>query len=193
MNDITDDRELMRRIAEKDTDALEHVYDRYERAVYSFAYRIVHDTMTAEEVVQELFLRVWNNAERYDRSQGKLSTWMFTITRNIAVDMLRRKASRATTDPSGDEALQVLPDTKTNVQEQVSLNWERERIREAMMELREEQQQVIESIYFQGLTQHEVSEKFSIPLGTVKSRVRLAIRQLHNKLAEAVKGGNAYE
>lgn len=193
MNDITDDRELMRRIAEKDTEALEHVYDRYERAVYSFAYRIVHDTMAAEEVVQELFLRVWNNAERYDRSQGKLSTWMFTITRNIAVDMLRRKASRATADPSGDEALQVLPDTKTDVQEQVSLNWERQRIREAMMELREEQQQVIESIYFQGLTQHEVSEKFSIPLGTVKSRVRLAIRQLHNKLAEVVKGGNAYE
>ncbi|WP_322907622.1 RNA polymerase sigma factor [Paenibacillus sp. SGZ-1009] len=193
MNELMDDRELMRRIAAKDPTALEQVYDRYERAIYSFAYRIVHDAMAAEEVVQELFLRVWNHAERYDRSQGKLSTWMFTIARNIAVDMLRRKASRAVADPVGDEALQVLPDTSADVEQEVALNFERQRIREAMMELREEQQQVIESIYFHGLTQHEVSEKFSIPLGTVKSRVRLAIRQLHGKLAEAVKGGNAYE
>ncbi|WP_411344908.1 RNA polymerase sigma factor [Paenibacillus sp. WLX1005] len=193
MSELLDDKELMRRIARKDTEALEEVYDRYERAVYAFAYRIVHDTMAAEEVVQELFLRVWNHAERYDRGQGKLSTWMFTIARNIAVDMLRRKSSRAAADAVGDEVLQVLPDTGTDVEQEVTMNWERERIREAMMELREEQQQVIESIYFQGLTQHEVSEKFSIPLGTVKSRVRLAIRQLHGKLAEAVKGGNAYE
>lgn len=193
MSELLDDKELMRRIARKDTEALEEVYDRYERAVYAFAYRIVHDTMAAEEVVQELFMRVWNHAERYDRGQGKLSTWMFTIARNIAVDMLRRKSSRAAADAVGDEVLQVLPDTGTDVEQEVTMNWERERIREAMMELREEQQQVIESIYFQGLTQHEVSEKFSIPLGTVKSRVRLAIRQLHGKLAEAVKGGNAYE
>lgn len=193
MSELLDDKELMRRIARKDTEALEEVYDRYERAVYAFAYRIVHDTMAAEEVVQELFMRVWNHAERYDRGQGKLSTWMFTIARNIAVDMLRRKSSRAAADAVGDEVLQVLPDTATDVEQEVTMNWERERIREAMMELREEQQQVIESIYFQGLTQHEVSEKFSIPLGTVKSRVRLAIRQLHGKLAEAVKGGNAYE
>lgn len=193
MNDMMDDRELMRRIAQKDAEALEQVYDRYERAVYSFAFRIVNDAMAAEEVVQELFLRVWNNAERYDRSQGKLSTWMFTIARNIAVDMLRRKSSRAVTDPAGDDALEVLADTSTNVEQEVAQNWERQRIREAMLELREEQQQVIESIYFHGLTQHEVSEKFSIPLGTVKSRVRLAIRQLHGKLAEAVKGGKAYE
>ncbi|MEW4371219.1 RNA polymerase sigma factor [Paenibacillus kandeliae] len=193
MSEMLDDKELMRRIARKDTEALEEVYDRYERAVYAFAYRIVHDTMAAEEVVQELFLRVWNHAERYDRGQGKLSTWMFTIARNIAVDMLRRKSSRAAADAVGDEVLQVIPDTGTDVEQEVTMNWERQRIREAMMELREEQQQVIESIYFQGLTQHEVSEKFSIPLGTVKSRVRLAIRQLHGKLAEAVKGGNAYE
>lgn len=190
MNDIAEDRELMQRISQKDAEALECVYDRYERAVYSFAYRIVQDTMAAEEVVQELFLRVWNHAERYDQSQGKLSTWMFTITRNIAVDMLRRKSSRAPVDPTKDETLRGIPDTKANTEEQVTLNWERQRIKEAMNELREDQKQVIESIYFQGLTQHEVSERYSIPLGTVKSRVRLAIRQLHKKLAGAVRGEN---
>ncbi|OAX45281.1 RNA polymerase sigma-70 factor, ECF subfamily [Paenibacillus sp. OK060] len=175
----------MRQIAERDASALELLYDRYERAVYSFAYRIVGDPMTAEETVQELFLRVWNNAERYEASQGKLTTWMFAITRNIAVDMLRRKSKSAATTSVENETLAAYADEHTNTEEEIERKWEGVRIKEALSQLNGDQQQVIESIYYAGLTQQEVSSRFGIPLGTVKSRVRLAMRQLQKLLADA--------
>ncbi|WP_127551164.1 RNA polymerase sigma factor [Paenibacillus amylolyticus] len=185
MTESIEDSRLMRQIAERDASALELLYDRYERAVYSFAYRIVGDPMTAEEAVQELFMRVWNNAERYDASQGKLTTWMFAITRNIAVDMLRRKSKGAATTSVEHETLAAYADEHTNTEEEVQRKWEGTRIKEALSQLNGDQQQVIESIYYAGLTQQEVSSRFGIPLGTVKSRVRLAMRQLQKLLADA--------
>lgn len=185
MTESMDDSRLMRQIAERDASALELLYDRYERAVYSFAYRIVGDPMTAEETVQELFLRVWNNAERYEASQGKLTTWMFAITRNIAVDMLRRKSKGAATTTVEQETLTAYADEYTNTEAEVERKWEGTRIKEALSQLNDDQQQVIESIYYAGLTQQEVSSRFGIPLGTVKSRVRLAMRQLQKLLADA--------
>ncbi|MBY0215683.1 RNA polymerase sigma factor [Paenibacillus illinoisensis] len=185
MTESMEDSRLMQQIAERDASALELLYDRYERAVYSFAYRIVGDPMTAEETVQELFLRVWNNAERYDASQGKLTTWMFAITRNIAVDMLRRKSKGAATTAVENESLAAYADEQTNTEQEVERKWEGTRIREALSQLNRDQQQVIESIYYGGLTQQEVSSRFGIPLGTVKSRVRLAMKQLQKLLADA--------
>ncbi|WP_153976744.1 RNA polymerase sigma factor [Paenibacillus xylanilyticus] len=185
MTESMEDSRLMQQIAERDASALELLYDRYERVVYSFAYRIVGDPMTAEETVQELFLRVWNNAERYDASQGKLTTWMFAITRNIAVDMLRRKSKGAATTAVQNESLAAYADEQTNTEQEVERKWEGTRIREALSQLNRDQQQVIESIYYGGLTQQEVSSRFGIPLGTVKSRVRLAMKQLQKLLADA--------
>ncbi|MDK8193031.1 sigma-70 family RNA polymerase sigma factor [Paenibacillus sp. UMB7766-LJ446] len=185
MTESIEDSRLMRQIAERDASALELLYVRYERAVYSFAYRIVGDPMTAEETVQELFLRVWNNAERYEASQGKLTTWMFAITRNIAVDMLRRKSKSAATSSVENETLAAFADEHTNTEEEIERKWEGVRIKEALSQLNGDQQQVIESIYYAGLTQQEVSSRFGIPLGTVKSRVRLAMRQLQKLLADA--------
>ncbi|MFI2858225.1 RNA polymerase sigma factor [Paenibacillus sp. JSM ZJ436] len=182
MNDNHDDRLLMQRIMEKDSAALEQLYSQYERVIYAFAYRIVQDEMAAEEVMQELFLRIWNHAERYQSEQGKLTTWMFAITRNIAIDTLRRKSARSAASPVTDEVIHLIPDESSSTEQVVESRWLGLKVSEALAELSEEQKIVVDSIYYQGMTQQEVSVQYQIPLGTVKSRVRLAMKQLQKRL-----------
>ncbi len=183
----------MTRIRERDQMALEQLYDRYERVVYSFAYRIVNDAMAAEEVVQELFLRIWNYGERYEANQGKLTTWMFVITRNIAVDMLRRKSVRDKDAPIETEVLQQFTDETADTAQEVERRAESEEMKQALNVLSVDQKHVIELIYYQGLTQQEVAEKHGIPLGTVKSRVRLAMKQLKRRLTDAGRREHVHE
>ncbi|WP_037283632.1 RNA polymerase sigma factor [Saccharibacillus sacchari] len=188
MNEKTEDLQLIQRIADRDAGALEHLYDTYERPVYAFAYRLLNDSMAAEEAVQELFMRIWNNAGRYDSSYGKLSTWMFALTRNISIDMLRRRSARAAAIPVEDEHLNAVLDETSDTELTVERTLEGERVLAALQELGDEQQQVIDLIYYKGLTQQEVSDRYAIPLGTVKSRVRLALKQLHKRLAGMERG-----
>jgi DNA-directed RNA polymerase specialized sigma24 family protein len=164
MNERLEHLQLMKLIAGKDIFALEQLYDRYEKVIYAFAHRIVNDAMMAEEVVQELFMRVWNYADRYESSQGKLSTWVFTLTRNIAIDILRKKQNR-THKQLAEQQMNAIPDTRK------ATRW----------------------IYYQGLTQQEVADRHAIPLGTVKSRVRLAMKQLKERLANVVERGVTHE
>lgn len=182
MNEVADDVQLMQQIRQKDPDALEKLYDRYEQMVYSFAYRIVKDSMAAEEVMQELFMRIWKNAEQYDSAKGKLSTWMFTVTRNIALDQLRKKNTRPPQQSADAEELQQLRDTGAMTEDMVEMLLAGEQVREALQELSRDQQQVMDLIYYQGLTQQEVAYHVAVPLGTVKSRVRLAMKQLQKRL-----------
>ncbi|CAM4475650.1 RNA polymerase sigma factor [Paenibacillus typhae] len=182
MNEVADDVQLMQQIRQKDPDALEKLYDRYEQMVYSFAYRIVKDSMAAEEVMQELFMRIWKNPEQYDSAKGKLSTWMFTVTRNIAIDQLRKKSTRPPQQSADAEELQQLRDTGAMTEDMVEMLLAGEQVREALQELSRDQQQVMDLIYYQGLTQQEVAYHVAVPLGTVKSRVRLAMRQLQKRL-----------
>ncbi|OCT12989.1 RNA polymerase subunit sigma-24 [Paenibacillus pectinilyticus] len=183
MNEIADDRQLMQSIVQKDASALEKLYDRYEQVIYNFAFRIVKDSMAAEEVMQELFMRIWNNAENFDGSHGKLSTWMFAITRNIAIDHLRRRSSRTSQQTRESETLNLIQDKGTLTEDIVELRMIGEQVRDALQELSIDQQQVVDMIYYQGLTQQEVADIASIPLGTVKSRVRLAMKQLHQRMS----------
>lgn len=182
MNEVADDVQLMQQIRQKDPDALEKLYDRYEQMVYSFAYRIVKDSMAAEEVMQELFMRIWKNPEQYDSAKGKLSTWMFTVTRNIAIDQLRKKNTRPPQQSADAEELQQLRDTGAMTEDMVEMLLAGEQVREALQELSRDQQQVMDLIYYQGLTQQEVAYHVAVPLGTVKSRVRLAMKQLQKRL-----------
>jgi RNA polymerase sigma-70 factor (ECF subfamily) len=172
----------MQQIRQKDPDALEKLYDRYEQMVYSFAYRIVKDSMAAEEVMQELFMRIWKNPEQYDSAKGKLSTWMFTVTRNIAIDQLRKKNTRLPQQSADAEEVQQLRDTGAMTEDMVEMLLAGEQVREALQELSRDQQQVMDLIYYQGLTQQEVAYHVAVPLGTVKSRVRLAMKQLQKRL-----------
>jgi RNA polymerase sigma factor (sigma-70 family) len=176
------DTELVSRITNKDSTALEQLYDRYERPMYYFAYRILHDQMMAEEAVQELFMRIWNSAERYNNDQGKLSTWMFTLIRNIAIDMLRKK-KKGNLEPLTEEKMAVIADTSNHTELEVEAKLVGEQVKAALAGLNPDQKKIMEWIYFQGLTHQEVAKVHSIPLGTVKSRVRLALRQLQKRLS----------
>ncbi|MFS0839251.1 RNA polymerase sigma factor [Paenibacillus sp. 1P03SA] len=189
MNEWPEDSQLMRLIAQKQPQALEQLYDRYERPMYSFAYRFVKDSMMAEEVVQELFLRIWNHAERYEDAQGKLSTWMFAIARNISIDTLRRKQTRTSGQLAEPDKLLQVADRGRGTEEEVELRFMGEELALAMEDLNEDQKKVIDLIYFKGYTHQEVSQRQEIPLGTVKSRVRLAMKQLKEKLAGRGKEG----
>ncbi|MCD1259933.1 sigma-70 family RNA polymerase sigma factor [Paenibacillus athensensis] len=182
MNASITDQELMQRIVGKDAEALRFLYEKYEKPIYAFAYRIVQDPMMAEEAVQELFLRIWHVAERYDGGFGKLTSWMFTLTRNISIDLLRKKQSRIMKQTAEQEQLNRIPDTGRTTEEVVEAEWLGAQVREALHTLSDEQQMVVEMIYFQGYTQQEVSDSQAIPLGTVKSRVRLAMKQLRQRL-----------
>ncbi|WP_426451506.1 RNA polymerase sigma factor [Paenibacillus sp. S-38] len=187
------DQELIERITARDEEALTLLYDRYEKAVYAFAYRMVQDPMMAEEVVQELFLRIWNAAARYDSSQGKLTTWMFTLTRNITIDALRKKRRRTPQQPAEPEALAFLADERADIEGEAESRWVGEEIQAALQVLNRDQKQVLEWIYYQGYTQQEVSERYAIPLGTVKSRVRLALKQLQQRLSHIGRRGIGHE
>lgn len=183
------DQELMQRIKNRDEEALKQLYDRYERPIYSFAYRMVRDAMMAEEVVQELFLRIWNAAERYEGSNGKLTSWMFTLTRNITIDLLRKKRSRTPQQTAEADQLQWVADDRVDTAGEVEKRWMGEQVKAALQDLNRDQQQVMEWIYYQGYTQQEVADRHEIPLGTVKSRVRLALKQLGQRLGHVGKEG----
>lgn len=189
MGEPATDELLIQKIANRDSAALEQLYDRYERQIYSFVYRIVKDAMAAEEVVQELFIRVWNSAERLDTGEaaGKISSWMFTIARNLSVDWIR-KQGRKPLEASEDGVLERVAASKSTEQE-VEHKMLGEQMQEALRELNEEQKQVVDLIYFKGYTQQEVSLNQDIPLGTVKSRVRLALKQLRKRFETKRKEG----
>jgi RNA polymerase sigma-70 factor, ECF subfamily len=192
MSDNRTDLELLTRISNKDPEALKLIYKRYERPIYTFAYRIVKDAMLAEEVVQELFMRIWNSAERYDAGQGLLSSWMFTVTRNLAIDALRRRQTRTSQQVTEAEQLNREPDPEPDTGAIATANIVGEQVRSAIKTLSDDQQEVMELIYFNGYTQQEVSEKCDIPLGTVKSRVRLAMKALKTQLEDIGKEGLSY-
>ncbi|MDF2959982.1 MAG: subfamily polymerase sigma-24 subunit [Paenibacillus sp.] len=187
MNGTVTDQELMKLIKDRNEEALKRLYDRYERPVYVFVNRMVRDVMMAEEVVQELFLRIWNAAERYDGNQGKLTNWMFTLARNIAIDLLRKKRIRTPRHLVEPEQLQFVADERSHTETEVESKWIGEQIKSALEGLNKDQKQVVEWIYYQGYTQQEVSDRHSIPLGTVKSRVRLALKQLQQRLSDVVR------
>lgn len=177
---ILSDEVLVSQVAAGDSQALEQLYTRYSRVVYGLALKILTSTEHAEDVVQETFWRVWNRAATFQAGSGAFAPWLFGIARNLCIDELRRRQSR----PSGigggadDLALAALPDTQPAIDE---LAWESERrrlITSALSELPADQRQVIELAYFGGLSQREIADQLNNPLGTVKTRVRLALQKL---------------
>ncbi len=161
--------------------ALESLYERYGKLAYSLAYRIVGEPTAAEDVVQDAFLGIWRSAHRFDPQRGTLRNWVLSIVHHRAISRLRRSARRARRDieiSSVEHALE-LPDTW----EQVSLDLERDAIRQALAQLPVEQRQTIELTYFGGLTQVEIAARMAVPLGTVKGRLRLGLAKLRAHLA----------
>ncbi len=177
------DLELLEHISNQDRDALATLYERFGRRVFSLAVRILSDSVSAEEVTQDVFMSVWRRGATYVSKKGKFTTWLFSIAHNRTIDELRKRRrdlSRTNDDiddhfnlKSGD----VSPADATVAQSEYA------KIRAAMEDLPEEQKNVVELSYFKGLTQTEIAEKTGQPLGTVKTRMRLALKKLRKALS----------
>lgn len=169
-----DDLSLMRRIVQRDQQALTLLYERYANAIYSLALRIMGGAQAAEDVAQDTFLKVWNQAAQWDSRKGQLSSWLFTITRYTAIDHLRKERRRPA-------------QVELNIEIQASgdpLLGDADLLRGLLRRLPAEQAQVIELGFFGGMTHSEMSQALRLPLGTVKTRVRLGLQKLREMWLE---------
>ncbi|MBA3944904.1 MAG: sigma-70 family RNA polymerase sigma factor [Herpetosiphonaceae bacterium] len=171
--------------------ALDTLYTRYSRPVFSLAFRILNDTSDAEEITQDVFERVWRNADAFDSSRGRFGTWLLSMTHHIAIDMVRRHQRRPQT-LSVDDAEPGIQQRSTTHSEDVSevtvQNLEAEQVRRMLRSLPAEQRQAIELAYFGGLSHLEIAAKLGDPLGTVKTRIRRGMERLRTALEGAELG-----
>jgi RNA polymerase sigma-70 factor (ECF subfamily) len=182
-----EDRELIHRIAQLDKDALEALYDRYASPVYSLAMFMLRQEALAEEVTQEIFLNIWLKASSFKADRGEPRSWIMSVAHHKVVDLIRsRRRALIMTNPEEYETLDLLPANQTSTEEQVIRNLERERILDAMSELPAAQREVIMLAYFEGYSQSEMATKLGQPLGTIKTRVRLAMQKLRTMLEQDV-------
>jgi RNA polymerase sigma-70 factor, ECF subfamily len=175
------DEELLRAIAAEDASALEALYARYGTLSFSVALRITGSRETAEEVVQEAFLSAWRRASTFESARGSARGWLMGVVHNRAIDVVRAKASRAPTFDL-DDAGEIAGDGDPWPLVQQSLD--REVIRAAMQSLSDEQRSCIELAYFGGYTYPEIAARLDVPLGTIKSRLRLGLTRLRALLSD---------
>ena len=184
-SDAPDDYQLLERIAARDQGALDALYGRYMTPVYSLALYMLKQPPLAEEVTQDVFLNIWLKADSFNPGRGNPRSWIMSVTHHRVVDVIRsRRRADTMTDPEGYETLERLPSGEAPVETQVTQRLERERIARALAELPDNQREVIELAYFQGYSHSEMAERLGQPLGTVKTRVRLAMQKLRTTLQE---------
>lgn len=178
---LTSDEDLLKNIASGEKDALGELYDRYGRLVYSLALNSVGDQSVAEEITQEVFLRVWEKAHTYQSQKAQVNTWITRITRYRSIDVLRKRGARQ--EDQQVRWSELSPSEMVNVDGR-NPEWEAERsiqgrqAKEAIASLPPEQQQVLALAYFQGLSHQQIADTMAIPLGTVKTRIRLGMQKL---------------
>ena len=168
-------------LRERDTRALEVLYDRHGGPAYSLAYRILGDRQVAEDVSQEAFLAVWRTGSTYRPGRGSVRSWVLAIVRNRAIDTLRRAAARMPLGFDDDRAMEAQPAAGRTDGE--ALRREDARVvRDALGRLPHDQSQVIGLAYFGGFTHSEIAELLSLPLGTIKGRMRLGLEKLRETM-----------
>lgn len=165
------EKHIVELLAERNEKAISLLYDNYSDTLFGVAYKVVKDEDLAQDVLQESFVKIWKKADSYDPAKAKLFTWLFRITRNTAIDKLRSISTKS------DKEIQI------DVSDVYNLG--HEGIRPELMDVQEnldkiepKYQIVLEALFFQGMTQQEASEELDIPLGTVKSRLKIGLREL---------------
>lgn len=174
-----DDEALIRLIARGRTEALSALYDRYSRLVFSMALHTVGDLASAEEITQDVFFRIWEKASTYQAEQARVSTWLTSIARYRAIDMLRQRNVRPEKNSLGWE--DVVPGSEPSIdgpEAALEQQSEQQRVRAAVLELPADQRTALQLAFFLGLTHSEIAERLGEPLGTVKTRIRLAMQKL---------------
>ncbi len=172
------EEELIARLQNKDQAAFSYLYDNYAAALNGIIIRMVEETQLAEDILQEAFLKIWNNFKQYDSSKGRLFTWMINITRNLTIDTLRSKGYKKQQKISQDEnSVSDYRDKSFNTEKFDTIG-----LRKQLQQLKPDQKIIIDLAYFYGYTQEEISKEMNIPLGTVKTRMRTAIIELRKIL-----------
>jgi RNA polymerase sigma-70 factor, ECF subfamily len=172
------DEFLIYAIVAAQEEALLEIYHRYKRLVFSLAKRILRTVEDAEEVTQDVFVKIWKKALEYTPQKGSVSTWILTITHHSAIDALRKRNSRASL-PVFEDELERIADTREtrDVLEQTV-------IQKAMQQLEPQEQLCIELAYFEGLSHSQLASKLELPLGSVKTRIRIGLQKLRDSLGD---------
>jgi RNA polymerase sigma-70 factor (ECF subfamily) len=178
------DGQLVELVAQRDGDALEALYERYGRAAYSLARRILTEETLAQDVVQEVFLSLWRNAHRFDAGRGTVATYLLSMTHHRAVDVVRREENLRRWRTS-DEGLELEPDPKARVEDEAEASERRTEVRAALKDLPDAQREALLLAYFGGYTQREVAALVGVPLGTVKTRMAAGMRKMKAALQDA--------
>ena len=163
--------------------ALSKLYDRYSHTVYGVGLKILGDRSLSEELVQDVFLKVWRSSSTFNPSRASFSTWLYRVTRSVAIDLYRKRAHRVHQIPDGETHVLTTTDPSEGPQEVVDESWLSWRVSRALEVLDVPHKEVIHLAYFEGLSQREISERTGVPLGTVKSRTASAFKSLRGELA----------
>ncbi len=170
--------ELVSLLQNHDKQAFNYLYDNYSEALFGVIYRMVEDKELAEDILQDVFVKIWNNFSNYNNLKGRLFTWMLNITRNLTIDTLRSKGYKKQSKIRNTEnSVNNFVDHSSGADRFDSLG-----IRKHLAHLKNDQKQIIDLAYFSGFTQDEIAKQLSIPLGTVKTRMRTAIIELRKIL-----------
>jgi RNA polymerase sigma-70 factor (ECF subfamily) len=184
--DALTDEQLMGRLEGPEVEAaIAMLYDRYGRTVFGVGLKMLGDRTLAEELTQEVFLKVWRSSGTFDPARGGFSTWLFRVTRSAALDLHRKHARRVRPVAEGDPQILAARDDSAGPQEIVDESWLSWRISRALDALDAPYREVIELAYFGGFSQREISRRTGIPLGTVKTRTARALKSLREELALA--------
>jgi RNA polymerase sigma factor (sigma-70 family) len=178
------DGQLVELVAQRDAGALEALYERYGRAAYSLARRILTEETLAQDVVQEVFLSLWRDARRFDAGRGTVATYLLSMTHHRAVDVVRREENLRRWRTS-DEGLELEADPKARVEDEVEASERRAEVRSTLAELPAAQREALLLAYFGGYTQREVAALVGVPLGTVKTRMAAGMRKMREALQDA--------
>lgn len=184
------DEELIELIVQNHRPALEELYDRYVKLVYSFSLKMTKgDVEKTKEIVQQVFLRLWTTKRTYSSAQGRFANWLLTITRNIAIDLIRKEQKHTGAIQLELNEWRQMPDQQTeDVPQQVSRNLLKHQIQEAKQHLSEPQRRLINLLYWEGYSLSEIAELEKKPLGTIKSRLHQTLKKLRNYFSEETGG-----
>ncbi len=166
--------ELVAGLQQKDQQVFSYLYDNYAPALNAVIFKLVENRELSEDILQEAFVKIWNNFASYDKTKGRLFTWMLNLTRNLTIDTLRSKSYKKQGKISGDEyVVSNIQDKSSGIEKFDSLGLVKQ-----LVNLKPDQKQIIDMAYFSGFTQDEISKQLGIPLGTVKTKMRTAILEL---------------
>ena len=180
------DFELMKAIQAADPDALSQLYDRYNGILKALILRVIHNEAEADDLLQEIFMEIWNQAKNFSAQKGKPLGWMVTLARRRAIDGLRKKQAYARAEERLQNEIEQQPDAWVHnaTEEEILLSDTRALIRKVIRGLPSAQQQAIDLAFFRGMSQREIAGKTNTPLGTVKTRLELGLKKIYDGLKE---------